>query len=355
MITLPNVWENIHVDICGPLPDGLSILGIVDEGSRWPHIYVVRSTKTETVVRKLTDLFTTMGKVKTIISDNGPQFISEEFKNFCDEWGVLHRRVIPYHPQSNGEIERLFRTVMKIIKIAHAQQKDWKLPLQKFLMAYRNMPHRMTGVSPARLIFGRQLADKIPKFTDGTENKDPLFQYASKQDAINKNKAKMYADKRTKQSSLKNGDIVIVAQKRKNKFSTRFSLEKFVIISSGLGGFTVKSLVNGRKYVRHSTDLKKIENGAEHYEKEMKRDVSEKPVSDKLRIESNSRQILPDMIQSKIRLGWRPDSTAFREVRSTTPAESIPHHTRGTAGTNLTPVRWSTRMNKGKPPSRIMM
>ena len=351
MTVLPNVWENIHVDICGPLPDGLSILGIVDEGSRWPHIYVIRSTKTETVVKKLTDLFTTMGKVKTIISDNGPQFISNEFKQFCNEWGVLHRRVIPYHPQSNGEIERLFRTVMKIIKIAHAQNKNWELPLQKFLMAYRNMPHSMTGVSPASLIFGHQLADKLPKFTDDTRSKNKLFQYACKQDALNKSKAKEYADKGTKQSVLKSGDVVLVAQKRINKFSTRFSMEKFVIVSSGMGGFTIKSLTDGREYIRHSTDLKKVEGATAQYSNVKRQgEATEKPLINKVH-----KQMSPEIVQSKIRFGWRPESTAFRETTAM-PAESVPRDTCNTSdGINMTPVRWSTRTNKGKPPSRIVV
>lgn len=48
-----------------------------------------------------------------IISDNGPQFISRDFKEFIRLWQTSHVRTSPYYPQSNGKLERFHRTLNK--------------------------------------------------------------------------------------------------------------------------------------------------------------------------------------------------------------------------------------------------
>jgi len=48
-----------------------------------------------------------------IISDNGPQYISKDFKSFIKESGMTHVRTSPYYPQSNGKIERFNKTIKK--------------------------------------------------------------------------------------------------------------------------------------------------------------------------------------------------------------------------------------------------
>ena len=83
--SIPEVWEKLNVDICGPLPEGYSLLAIVDQASRWPHVYIVKSTETTVIIEKLTNLFSTLGKPVQIISDNGPQFTAKSFKEFCSE------------------------------------------------------------------------------------------------------------------------------------------------------------------------------------------------------------------------------------------------------------------------------
>ena len=159
---MPPCWSKLHVDLCGPFPDGWSILGVIDAGSRWPEVFAIKSTKTEVVTKKLFELFVNKGRPLQIVSDNGPQFISQHFKDFCKEWGIHHHRVTPLYPQANSEIERFFRTIMKTIKIAVLENKDWKEELRNFLLVYRNTPHSTTGKSPAELIYGRSIRDKLP-------------------------------------------------------------------------------------------------------------------------------------------------------------------------------------------------
>ena len=93
-------------------------------------------------------------------TDNGRQFVSDEFESYLNECGIEHRTSPPIWPQANGEIERQNRTMLKSMKFAHAQGKDWKIELYKSLLAYRTTPQETTGVSPSKLMFGREIRTK---------------------------------------------------------------------------------------------------------------------------------------------------------------------------------------------------
>ena len=63
----------------------------------------------------------------------------------------------------------------KRMKIAQAEGKEWKKEVHKYLVAYRSTPHTTTGVSPAGLLFGRNMCTKLPKLKEegsGSEMRD---------------------------------------------------------------------------------------------------------------------------------------------------------------------------------------
>ena len=255
MTQAPNIWENLNIDICGPLPDGVSLFAIVDQASRWPHIYTINRTDTTTIIEKLSNLFSILGTPVKLISDNGPQFTSREFKNFCAEWGVTHQAITPYHPQSNGEVERLFRTTKKVISICFALGIDWKVPLNKFLLKYRNTPHATTGETPAKLLLKRNMQTKLPE----SSPTKPLPKEVREKDKINKERIKHHADKRSQgQNVLKPGDRVLLKNLFRRKCSLNYKLEPYVVISGRFNSYTVKSESTGKSFRRHITLLKKI-------------------------------------------------------------------------------------------------
>ena len=256
MTKIPEVWENLNIDLCGPLPDGHSLLAIVDQASRWPHVYIIKSTVTSIIIEKLTNLFAVLGKPETVISDNGPQFASKEFRAFCQEWGIKHRLVTPYHPQSNGEVERFFRTVMKIIRICMSKREDWKVPLEKFLLAYRNTPHCTTGVSPAELLLGKQTSSKLPQLKPINTVPNEVIQ----RDTMKKQKYYDTAKRAVPLDNFKAGDVVLVKRMNIRKGQLPFCTEKFLVLSGNHHGFTIQS-ENGKKYQRHSSHLRLVPDG----------------------------------------------------------------------------------------------
>ena len=70
----------------------------------------MESTTIEAVIKHLQQIFATHSIPHQIVSDNGPQFTGEKFSQFCLSRGIHHTKTAPYHPRSNGEVERLVQT-----------------------------------------------------------------------------------------------------------------------------------------------------------------------------------------------------------------------------------------------------
>ena len=98
------------------------------------------------------------GIPKQIVTDNGPQFVAKEFKDFCNQQGIFHSLTPPYHPKSNGQAERFSqlckRAVQKGLETTGANLQD---VVTDFLMVYRSTEHDTTGESPSKLLLGREL------------------------------------------------------------------------------------------------------------------------------------------------------------------------------------------------------
>ncbi|XP_053699045.1 uncharacterized protein K02A2.6-like [Sabethes cyaneus] len=77
---------------------------------------VSAATKKDAILQFLQESFARFGIPATIITDNGTQFCSSEFKKLCDELGIIHIRTAPYHPQSNGQAERFVDTMKRSLR-----------------------------------------------------------------------------------------------------------------------------------------------------------------------------------------------------------------------------------------------
>ncbi|XP_056144368.1 uncharacterized protein K02A2.6-like [Lampris incognitus] len=102
-------WERIHVDFAGPF-EGHMYLVVVDAHSKWPEVQIMDSTTASKTITVLRGLFSRHGLPHILVSDNGPQFCSEEFATFLKANGVKHIRSAPYHPATNGLAERFVQT-----------------------------------------------------------------------------------------------------------------------------------------------------------------------------------------------------------------------------------------------------
>ncbi|KAK7877730.1 hypothetical protein WMY93_030544 [Mugilogobius chulae] len=144
-------WEKVSVDIIGPFETAPSdcrfAISLVDNFSKWPEVAFASRVDTATIIQFLTAVFSREENPKTLISDNGPQFLSSEFAVFLKEHGIQHLRSSVYYPRANGEVERFNRCVKDCLQTASIQGEPWKSFLRTYLRDYRATPHSTTGVS----------------------------------------------------------------------------------------------------------------------------------------------------------------------------------------------------------------
>ena len=164
----PGPWQDLAVDLMGPFPSGHSILVVVDYFSRY-ELDILMSTSVDKIMWSLEKIFSRHGLPMSIKSDNGPQFRAAEFASFCSTNGIEHKKVTARWAQANGEVERQNQSLLKRIRIAQLEKRDWKRELNTYLLAYRSLPHATTGVSPAELLFGRKIRTKMPDICDRPE------------------------------------------------------------------------------------------------------------------------------------------------------------------------------------------
>jgi transposase InsO family protein len=100
------------------------------------------------------------GQKPRIISDNGPQFIARDFKEFIRQAGMTHVRTSPYYPQSNGKVERYHRTVKGtcLRPGSFADADEVRRALEKFVTHYNQVRlHSALGyIAPADKLAGRE-------------------------------------------------------------------------------------------------------------------------------------------------------------------------------------------------------
>ncbi len=191
-------WARIHVDFAGPF-EGHMWLVVIDAYTKWIEVCKMKSTSTTATVRKLREIFARFGLPRTIVSDNGPQFTSDEFQTFCKSNCLHHVTGAPYHPKTNGLAERAVRTFKERMK-ASQEVPDVDLRLQKFLISYRNTPQKSTGRAPSESMFGRRLRTCLDLIKPDMR---------AKMDQANF-KQQLYHDRSAKNRSFTEGDKVWV-------------------------------------------------------------------------------------------------------------------------------------------------
>lgn len=150
------VWERIHIDFAGPFEDSYWLI-VVDALSKWADVIQLTKITTKTLTHALDNLFVKFGLPEIIVSDNGRQMTSEDFKQYCLKKSIKHITVSPYHPKGNGLAERFVRTFKDRMKASRNSSQNQASRLNNFLFSYRNTPHNTTLKSPNEAMFGRRL------------------------------------------------------------------------------------------------------------------------------------------------------------------------------------------------------
>ena len=158
--TLPeSPWEVVSIDLMGPYPKGsnqnIFMLVAVDNFSKYVEMYPLRKATSSIVIKHLWSLCCRWGIPKTFISDNGRQFISHEFKNWCESLGIKNFFISAYHPQANMT-ERYIATIKRMIVATSVKIKNWDQNIEELCFALRTCVNDSTGKTPVYINTGRE-------------------------------------------------------------------------------------------------------------------------------------------------------------------------------------------------------
>ena len=227
--------------------------------TRFPEVEVLKTTTATALVPKLDRIFATHGIPGIFTSDNGPPFDSAEITRFMETNGIQHNRTTPLWPQANAEVESFMKPLMKAIRTAHAERRNWRHELHKFLLNYRCTPHSTTNVAPATLLYGRTIKGRLPHLEHAVDIQAAREQALAK-DNLAKERMKNYADGRrqAQQSTIQIGDMVLVKQPKTNKLSTSFETVPRRLIHLN-GSMVTAARPDGHTITRNSSFFKKLE------------------------------------------------------------------------------------------------
>lgn len=155
-------FQHLHIDIVGPLPTSVDgyryCVTMIDRGTGWPEAYPVHNITAETVARTVFEgWISRFGCPVKLTSDQGRQFESELFNHLMKYLGIHKLRTTPYHPQSNGMIERWHRMLKAGLMARLNGNYTWVDELPAVMLGLRTAPRSDTGVSAAELTYGKVL------------------------------------------------------------------------------------------------------------------------------------------------------------------------------------------------------
>ncbi|RVW92740.1 Pro-Pol polyprotein [Vitis vinifera] len=159
-VSIPWPFAQWGMDIVGPLPAAPTqkkfLLVATDYFSKWVEAEAYASIKEKDVTKfRWKNIVCRFGIPHTIIADNGPQFDSIAFRNFCSELNIRNSYSTPRYPQSNGQAEATNKTLITALKKRLEQAKGkWVEKLPGVLWAYRTTPGWPTGNTPFALAYG---------------------------------------------------------------------------------------------------------------------------------------------------------------------------------------------------------
>ncbi|KAL9983193.1 hypothetical protein ACROYT_G005330 [Oculina patagonica] len=206
------------------------VLLIVDSFTKYAQAYATRNKTARTAAEKIYNEFIPrFGFPARIHHDQDGEFENKLFHNLERLSGVASLRTTPYHPQGNGQVEHMNRTLLSMLRtlgLPEEKKSNWKDSLNKLIHAYNCTRHETTRFSPFYLMFGR--SPRLPVDLLFDLGNDPqqgdyqdyvktwqadmrwAYDIASTKTQNSSARSKVYYDKKASAAVLLSGDHVLV-------------------------------------------------------------------------------------------------------------------------------------------------
>jgi hypothetical protein len=149
-------WEKVGTDLFEW--EGKHYLITVCYFSNFWEIDRLYDLSSKTVIKKLKCQFARYGIPSVIVSDNGTQYVSAEFRSFMKEWDIEHYTISPRHSQANGKVESSVKSAKRLLSKCKKAKSDPYLAL----LELRNVPSQGIGSSPAQRLHSRRTRSFLP-------------------------------------------------------------------------------------------------------------------------------------------------------------------------------------------------
>ena len=283
--------EYAEIDLVGPISKKATtnnnryILTYIDLFTGWVCLRAIPSKHSSNVVEALSTIFCEVGVPMNIQSDCGREFISALFKNCMDRLGIRLSFSSPYHPQSQGRLERKHKDIAVMLRLLEEDGRSWDMNLSYIAYKLNTKADPVTRITPWKLFHGFQARE--PEFINKgvTETKmaafslednalqhweeelgkiqEKTFKNLYDQKSLQKENWTLESEKeQNKGSKLEPGDRVyaklpIIGGKLQDRMRGPYVVVK--ISKSGSAVLRKESEEHGKTILLHKTKLKKIE------------------------------------------------------------------------------------------------
>ncbi|RWS04578.1 Retrotransposable element Tf2 protein type 1-like protein [Dinothrombium tinctorium] len=254
----PNDLWGIDTIVMGPAANKTRhkyIQVIIDHFSRYAWAFPSASNSASTIVNILNGLGITP---KRILTDCHKSFTSSYLKQFLKKSNIRHTFSTPYHPQTNGIVERLNGTIMTKLRLALLDypKRKWSTLLRDVIRNYNNTPHDITGYSPQFLYFGEET---LPEFAE-PHDIETARQIARKRTQEHQLKRKHHFDKTRRVFDFHIGQKVMREVPRNHpstdKLSPKFTGPYYIIKKITEVTFDIAEDVSGNTTRAHASQLR---------------------------------------------------------------------------------------------------
>ncbi len=271
------LFDQWSIDLIGILPRTYNgnrwIITAIERSTGWPVVKALKDATTQSVMDFIHhDIFAVYGIPNEILTDNGTNLVSEAMETFLQPTKVKHRTTTPYHPQTNGKIERFNGTIGAMLtKYLYGKPvRIWDEYLTQAVFATRIRIHAVSKCSPFYLLYG--VNPKLPG--DPYEGRDGS-QEVKIQELIERharsNEARLDANKKLVEAAIraslvrdeqfapkpdiKVGTYVLVRDENPRKFRSKWYGPYKVIMAAPIGTYAledchnkvVKNLIHGNR------------------------------------------------------------------------------------------------------------
>ena len=248
------------------------LLVMVDHFSRYVILHSLKDKSAISVARAIIDsLICRFTTPNILISDNGGEFVNEILNNICKHYSIQKLTVLPYHPASNGLVERSNRKILEVLRhILQNNTSNWDSWIPQVEASINSAINQSTQESPHFIVYGvdkklpyELLEQSSPLYTDNFEKAHiKMFQEihhkiqtnlaASKENMIQK------FNKKAKEVKIEEGDLVFqIIHERENKLSPKFK-GPFRVIKRKQNSLQLLCLTTSSVTNAHVDNVKKV-------------------------------------------------------------------------------------------------